>query len=186
MGVGRLILNMAFVAALAGPAAAASPQAARLPFSLASLGSGPEVTFHPHRWLTIRRSLVEALPDRLHDERAAPLEPLRKVDVLTGVIQPFDDGLRILAGFRHERNRRLLRMSSDPADTATARFIPFVALGIAGELAPGLSVGADIGVLGRAFVDAGGVELVTPIEQGRVHSGDGIRPLAQLSASYRF
>ena len=187
MAMGRVIMGVAGLA-LAGLAQAAPPGAVRLPLSLASLGNGPEISYQPHRWLTIRRNLAAARSDVFREEPSvtAPPAPLRKVEAVTGDVHPFGDGLRLLVGFRQEKNRRLLRTSGDAADIATARYMPMAAIGIAGEISPGFSIAADMGFLGRSFAYEGGVQLVTPIEQVNGRRGDGVRPLAQVSANYRF
>ena len=187
MSIGRMIMGVASLAA-AGAAEAATPQPVRLALSLHAIGTGPEVAYHPTRWLTIRRSISFSRPGPFHEESyaVAPIAPLRKAETLTGDVHPFGDGLRVSLGFRQDKNRRLLRMSGDAADTATARFTPMMAVGIAGEVAPGFSVGADVGFLGQAFDYAGGVQLVTPIEQSQRRGDDRHRTFAQISAAYRF
>ena len=187
MAIGRLIMGVACLAA-AGAAEAATPRPVRLALSLHAIGTGPEVAYHPNRWLTIRRSISFARPGAFHEEpyATAPIAPLRKAETLTGDLHPFGDGLRVSLGFRQEKNRRLLRMNGDAADTPTAHFTPMMAVGVAGEVAPGFSIGADVGFLGRAFAYAGGVQLVTPIEQPQARSDDRKRTFAQISAAYRF
>ncbi|RYD87497.1 MAG: hypothetical protein EOP61_35465 [Sphingomonadales bacterium] len=64
--MGRVIMGVAGLA-LAGSVQAAPPGAVRLPLSLASLGNGPEISYQPHRWLTIRRSLAAARSDVFHE-----------------------------------------------------------------------------------------------------------------------
>ena len=174
--------------AAAGGAQAQVSRPARLPLSLAGLGTGPEVSYHPDRWLTIRRSISFARPGAFHEEpiAAVPVAPLRKVEALTGDFHPFGDGLRVSLGFRQEKNRRLLRMSGDAAGPGTARYALLVAVGVAGEVAPGLAIGADVGFLGRSFSHAGGVQLVTPLEQSQSSPRDGVHPHVQLSVGYRF
>lgn len=187
MAIGRMIMGVACFAA-AGAAEAATPRPVRLPLSLHAIGTGPEVAYHPNRWLTIRRSISFARPGPFHEESyaATPIAPLRKAEALTGDVHPFGDGLRVSLGFRQDKNRRLLRMNGDAADTATARFTPMIAVGVAGEVAPGLSIGADVGFLGRAFSYEGGVQLLTPIEQSQARREDRHRTFAQISAGYRF
>lgn len=187
MGLGRLIMGMACLAA-AGTSEAATPPGARLPLSLAGLGIGPEVAYHPNRWLTIRRRIGFARPDPFHEEpaAAAPVAALRKADALVGDVHPFGNGLRLSLGLRQDQNRRLLRMSNDAAATGTARYRPMVAIGLAGELSPGFAMAADLGLVGRSFAYEGGVQLVTPIEQGEASRRDPVAPLVQLSAGYRF
>ena len=173
--------------ATAAACEAATPQPVRLPLSLASLGTGPEVAYHPHRWLTIRRTIPFAQPGIAREESGATrIAPLHQTEALTGEVHPFGDGLHLALGFRQEKNRRLLRMNGDAADTGTARYQPMVALGVAGEVAPGLSFGADMAFLGRAFSYAGGVQLVTPVDQAQRRRGDAVRPQIRLSAGYRF
>ena len=187
MAIGRMIRGVAFLAA-AGAAEAAAPWPVRLTLSLHAIGNGPEVAYHPNRWLTIRRSISFARPGAFHDEpnAAAPIAPLRKAEALTGDIHPFGNGLRLSLGFRQDKNRRLLRMRGDVAETPTARLIPMMAAGLAREVVPSLSIAADVGFLGRALDYAGSVQLVTPIEQSRARKEDRHQAFAQIFAAYRF
>jgi hypothetical protein len=183
----RVIMSMACLAA-AGTAEASTAPVARLPLSLGALGTGPEIAYHPNRWLTIRRSIAFAQPGAFHEEPVAapPLAPLRKADALTGDIHPFGDALRLSLGLREDQNHRLLRMSNDAAATGTARYRPMVAVGLAGQVAPGFAMAVDVGLLGRSFAYDGVEELVTPIEQGRATGRDRVGLLVQLSAGYQF
>lgn len=182
----RVILGVACLVA-AGVADAAAPPVVRLPLDLASLGPGPEIAYRPYRWLTIRRSLPVVRTAVFVDGRngSPSLVPLRRAEMITGDIH-LGDGLRLVVGLRREKNHRLLRMGADDADTGPSRYRPVVAVGWAGEAAPGLAFGADTGFFGRSFAYAGGVELVTPIEQAGRRKHNGASPFARVSASFRF
>lgn len=108
---------------------------------------------------------------------------------MTGDIHPFGDGIRLSLGVREDANRRLLRSSSDHADISTQRYAPLVSIGYAGEIAEGLSIGGDIGLLGRDMPGLGarGAAHVTPLDMAERGGDDArrYRPLLQLSASYR-
>ena len=184
---GRFVISVACLAA-AGAGGAATLRPARLPFNPGVLATGPEAVYHPNRWLTVRRSIAFASPGNFHEEpsAAAPVAALRRADALTGDVHPFHDALRVSLGFRADRNHRLLRMSDDAADIGTARYRPMMAVGVAGEAAPGLSIAADVGMLGHSFAYSQTAELITPLDQARRSSGNGYRPFAKLSAGYRF
>ena len=77
-------------------------------------------------------------------------------------------------------------MNGDQSDTYARRYAPVFAVGIAGEAAPGLSVAADIGFVGRSIAYADTAELVTPIDQSSGARDGHSRTMVQLSARYRF
>lgn len=185
MALGRVIMGVAFLAS-AGAAEAAAPHAVRLPLDIASLGPGPEIVYQPYRWLTIHRRIASMRPVAIAEAVVSPVSALRKVGVISGNVHPFGDNLRLSLGFRQDRNRRLLRMNGDVGETYARRYAPLFAVGIAGEAVPGLSVAADIGLLGRSIAYADTAELVTPIDQSNGRRGDRPRTTLQVSANYRF
>lgn len=185
MALGRVIMGVACLAA-AGAGEAAVPHAVRLPLDLASLGPGPEIVYQPNRWLTIRRRIAPVPPIGIGEAVVSPVEALRKAGVVSGNVHPFGDNLRLSFGFRQDRNRRLLRMNGDDGDSYARRYAPLVAVGIAGEAAPGLSVAADFGLIGRSFAYADTAELVTPIDQSNGRAGNRSRTMVQVLANYAF
>jgi hypothetical protein len=185
MSICRVIMGVVSLAA-AGAGKAASPAAIRLPLDIASLGPGPEIVYQPYRWLTIHRRISTLRPVGVAEAVVSPVQALRKAGVISGNVHPFGDNLRVSLGFRQERNRRLLRMNGDESDTYARRYAPVFAVGIAGEAAPGLSLAADIGFVGRSIAYADTAELVTPIDQSSGARGGHSRTMVQLSARYRF
>ncbi len=185
MALGRVIMGVLCLAG-AGVADAAAPRPVRLALILNGLETGPEVSWHPNRWLTIRRSIAFVRTVGLNEiaPPAATVRPRPKAYALTGDIHPFRTGFRISLGLREDRNRQLLRASSDAAEIGTQHYAPMASIGFFGEVAEGLSLGGDIGVLGDDMVRSGGGTLVTPID--RAHQKSGYRPVAQLSMSYRY
>lgn len=185
MSIFRVIMGVVCLAA-AGAGEAAAPSAIRLPVDVASLGPGPEIVYQPYRWLTIHRRIAALRPVGVAEAVVSPVQALRKAGVFSGNLHPFGDNIRVSFGFRQERNRRLLRMNGDESDTYARRYAPLVAVGFAGEAAPGLSFAADIGIVGRSIAYADTVELVSPIEQSKGRRGSRSGTMIQLSARYRF
>ena len=180
----RVIISVAFLAA-AGTVEAAAPSSARLPLDIAALGPGPEIVYQPYRWLTLHRRIDAMQPVAVAEAVVSPVQALRKAGIISGNLHPFGDSLRLSLGFRQDRNRRLLRMNGDGGESYARRYAPLFAVGVAGEAAPGLSVAADIGLLGRSFAYADTAELVTPLEQSNGRRGDASRAMVQVSANYR-
>lgn len=189
MAMGRVIVAVACLA-MAGGAQAAPGAAIRLSLNLRALESGTEVSYHPSRWLTIRRSVAFVRPDPLADVAVAPAPASARprAYAMTGDIHPFGDGFRISLGLRQDGNRRLLRGGNDRADIGTAQYAPTISFGYAEDVGDGLSLGGDLGLLGDEMVRAGDAVLVTPIEMASRGGGDdrGFRPVLRLSAGYRF
>lgn len=189
MASGRVILGLACLVAASG--AEASPVApARLTLSLRGLEPAVEVSYHPYRWLTIRRYVAFVRSEPADDVRAAGRSPLPKsrMRALTGAVHPFGDAFRLSFGVREDDNRRLLRGSDPASAVGTAQYAPLVAVGFADVVGNGLTIAADIGMIGRGRVGPHGSLLVTPVElmQGPRDEGRGYRPMLQLSAGYRF
>lgn len=189
MADGRVIVALACLAMGAAAQAAPGP-ATRLPLNLRLLESDSEVSYHPSRWLTIRRTVAFVRPDPVADVAVAPapLNARLRAYAMTGDIHPFGNGFRLSLGLREDGNRRLLRVGNDRNDIGTAHYAPTISFGYAGEVGKGLSLGGDLGLLGDEMVRVGEAILVTPIDmasRGRV--GDrGVRPVLRLSAGYRF
>lgn len=189
MASGRVFLGLACLAA-AGGADAAPVAPARLTLSLRGLEPAMEVSYHPYRWLTIRRSVAFFRSEPVDDVRAAGQTPLPKsrMQALTGAVHPFGDAFRLSFGVREDDNRRLLRGSDAASAVGTAQYAPIVAVGFAEAVGDGLTIAADIGMLGRSRFGPQGGLLVTPIElmQRWRDEGRGYRPMLHLSAGYRF
>lgn len=190
MSVGRVIVAVACLAMASGAQAAPGP-AIRLALNLRALQSASEISYHPNRWLTIRRSVGFVRPDPVADTAPATTAPARarpRALAMTGDIHPFGDGFRISIGLREDANRRLLRAGNDRGDIGTAHYAPTISLGYVQEIGEGLSLGGDLGLLGGAMVGAGDAVLVTPIEMASRGRGEdhGFRPVLRLSAGYRF
>lgn len=180
---------------LAGLASAASVQAAapvapRLALSLRGLEGGSEAVYHPYRWLTIRRSIAFIRAEPVDDIVRAGAAPARRprAYALTGDVHPFGDALRISLGLREDDNHRLLRGSNDRSDIGTARYAPLVAVGFAGSVGEGVTIGADLGLVGRSMNRPSDSLLITPADlmAGKQTQAKGYRPVVQLSAGYRF
>lgn len=191
MAIGRVIVAVACLA-MAGGAQAGPGPGLRLSLNLRALESGSEVSYHPRRWLTIRRSVVFVRPDPVADiivaiVAPAPASARPRAYAMTGDVHPFGDGFRISLGLREDGNRRLLRAGNDRSDIGTAHYAPTISLGYAGDVGEGLSLGGDIGLLGHDMVRAGDAVLVTPIEMASRGRGEdrGFRPVLRLSAGYR-
>ena len=187
MAIGRVIVAVACLAMASG---AQAVPGTRLSLNLRALESGTEVSYHPSRWLTIRRSVAFVRPAPLADAAAAPAPASARprAYAMTGDIHPFGDGFRISLGLREDGNRRLLRARNDRSDIGTAPYAPTISLGYAEEVGEGLSFGGDLGLLGNDMVRAGDAVLVTPIEMAsRGRDQDrGFGPVLRLSAGYRF
>ncbi|KRB85403.1 hypothetical protein ASE00_00960 [Sphingomonas sp. Root710] len=188
MAVGRVILAVACLA-MAGGGQAAPGTNARLSLNLRTL-DGAEVSYHPSRWLTIRRSFAFVRPDPVADAAAAPM-PARarpRAYAMTGDIHPFGDGFRLSLGMREDANRRLLRSGNDRADISTGQYAPTISFGYAEEVGDGLSLGGDLGLLGKDVSGARDGVLVTPVEMASRGRDDdrGLKPVLRLSAGYRF
>lgn len=186
---GRVVLG--FLALFPAAAEAAAPLAPpRLAVDLRGLQTGSEVVYHPNRWLTIRRSTGPVAVRTIDDRTAsAPSPPASaRTHVMAADVHPFGDAFRLSFGVREDENRRLLRSSNDTADIGTARYAPLLSMGLAGEIAEGLSIGGDVGLLGSATVGSAGAVVVTPVErlQTRAEDGRGYRTVVSLSAGYRF
>lgn len=191
MAVVRVIMGLATLA-VAGAGHAAAPQAVRLPLSLHALETGSEVSYHPNRWLTIRRAAAPFGRDAFQYAGFGP-GPARFRSggrAMTGDIHPFGGGFRLSLGVREDANRRPLRSSSDRADVSTERYAPLISIGYGGEITRGLSIGGDIGLLGRTVpgISGHGAVHLTPLDMvERGHRGvRPYQPLLQLSADYRF
>jgi len=188
MAVGRTIFALAGLASAC--AASAAPRQIRLPFDLAALETGPEVSYHPSRWLTIRRSIafVRLDPAEAAASAARASAPRRGGYAMVGDIHPFGSGWRVSFGVRESANRRLLRYRGDAAEIGTARYAPAVSLGYAGQLSPGVAFGVDAGVTVRPLTAGHGSVLLTPVDQA-LPSRDGARAygiMLQLSAAHHF
>lgn len=184
----RLPLLLACIA-LAAPisGAAAAP---RLTLSLHGLEGASEVVYHPYRWLTIRRSIAFVRAEPVDDiVRAVPALARRPHSyALTGDIHPFGGPFRVSLGLREDDNRRLLRSSNDRAATGTARYAPLMTVGFAGAIGEGLTIGGDIGLVGRSMNRAGDSLLITPVDllAGGQRPKRGHGPVVQLAVGYRF
>jgi hypothetical protein len=185
MSMCRVIMGVVCLVT-AGAGEAAAPSTIRLPVDVASLGPGPEIVYQPYRWLTIHRRVAALRPADVAEAVVSPVQALRKAGVISGNVHPFGDNLRVSLGFRQEPNRRLLRMHGDASDTYARRYAPVIALGVAGEASPGLSVAADIGIVGRSIAYADTVELVSPIDLPNGRRGGRSGAMVQLSARYQF
>ncbi|KKC23793.1 hypothetical protein WP12_23020 [Sphingomonas sp. SRS2] len=162
----------------------------RLSLNLRTLEGASEVSYHPRRWLTIRRSAAFVRPDPLADVTAvpAPASARPRAYAMTGDIHPFGDGFRVSLGLREDGNRRLLRGGNDRADIGTAQYAPTISIGYAEEVGEGLSLGGDVGLLGDDMGRGAGGVLVTPIEMTshRRDEDRGFRPVLRFAAGYRF
>lgn len=188
MALGRV--SVAVMGLLAGGAAqAAAPAAPRLALSLRGLEAA-EVVYHPYRWLTIRRATASVRAEPVDDvvRDTGPVARRPRAYALTGDIHPFGDAFRISLGLREDDNRRLLRGSGDASDIGTARYAPLVTFGVAGEISPGLVIGADVGLVGRGANGAGDSQLLTPADMivGQRPDAKGYRPVAQIAMAYRY
>jgi len=191
MAVGRVIMGLACLAG-AGAGHAAPPGVTRLPLSLHALEAGPEVSYHPSRWLTIRRAAAPIGRDLVPGARPSSDRTRAKSNLhaMTADMHPFGDGFRLSLGVREDANCRPLRSSSDSADISTQRYAPLVSIGYGGEIAEGLSISGDVGLLGRSMpgMSGHGAAHLTPLDMAERGDGDIRRyqPLLQLSAGYRF
>lgn len=180
-----LLACIAFAAPISG--AAAAP---RLALSLHGLEGASEVVYHPNRWLTIRRSIAFVRADPVDDiVRAVPTMARRPhAYALTGDVHPFGGPFRVSLGLREDDNRRLLRSSNDLAATGTARYAPLMTVGFAGAAAEGLTIGGDIGLIGRSMHRAGDSLLITPVDllAGGERPKRGYGPVIQLAIGYSF
>lgn len=188
MAIGRVIVAVACLA-MAGAAHAAGSPSVRLPFNIRALDAA-EISYHPSRWLTLRRSVALVRPDPVADVATAstPASARSHAYALTADIHPFANGFRLSVGLREDANRRLLRSGNDRADIPTAQYAPAISFGYAEEVGDGFSLGGDFGVLGgHMFATPAGV-LVTPVEMAsRPRNEDrGLTPVLRLSADYRF
>lgn len=172
----------------------------RLALDLGALRLGSDVTFHPDRWLSRLRGrtfLTAGTSARLGD---GPRLKLKNYG-LVGDIYTFGQGWRISAGVHEDGNHMLLQSSPQPGmpigEVTTRQYAPVVAIGYGGTIAPGLSLGGDIGMVfegrGTNAMRASASMLVTPadvaIEQSQPQR-DTRRsrhaPVFQMSAAYRF
>jgi hypothetical protein len=185
----RARLYLAMLGLLTAGSAQAAVPAPRLALDLRGL-AGSEVVYHPYRWLTIRRSIAplraEPIDDIVRSESLAARRP--RAYALTGDIHPFGDAFRISLGLREDDNRRLLRGSNDRSDIGTARYAPMATVGLAGEVSPGVVIGADMGIVGRRTSRPDGSVLVTPADRpgGRGADAKGYRPVVQIAMAYRY
>lgn len=188
MAVSRVIVAVACLA-MAGGAHAAPGPAVRLPLNLPALDAA-EISYHPSRWLTIRRSFAFVRPDPVADVAAAPApaSARSRAYAMTGDIHPFADGFRLSIGVREDANRRLLRSGNDRADIPTAQYAPTISFGYAEEVGDGLSLGGDFGMFANDMAATRDGVLVTPIDMAsRGRDEDrGLKPVLRLSAAYRF
>lgn len=189
MASGRVLLALASLLA-AGSVQAAVPGSARLGLSLRGLDAGAEVVYHPTRWLSLRRSATYVRAEAYDDvvRSTAPLGRRPRAYALTGDVHPFGDAVRVSLGLREDDNGRLLRGTGDQGEIGTARYAPLMTVGLAGEVAEGLFVAGDVGLVGRATGRPDDSMLVTPADFAQVGSAaeGGYRPMLQLSAGYRF
>lgn len=182
-----------------GAADAASPPRRhfRLALDLGALGLGSDVTFHPDRWLSrLRgRTFLTAGPSaRPGDGRRLKLKNYG----LVGDIYTFGQGWRISAGVHEDGNHMLLQPSQPGmpiGEVTTRQYAPVVAIGYGGTVAPGLSLGGDIGMVfdGRQANAMRGAAsmLVTPADIAIGQNQRDTRrsrhaPVFQMSAAYRF
>lgn len=183
----RLIMGMACLAMASGAVASAP---ARLTLSLRGLEPAAEVSYHPYRWLTIRRGMAFVRTVPVDDVRAAGQSspPRSRMRALTGTVHPFGDVLRLSFGVLEDDNRRLLRGSDAASAIGTGRYLPMASLGFAASAGNGLTIAADLGVLGNGLVGPRGSVLVMPMDEvpGTTGGGRGYRPMLHLSAGYRF
>jgi hypothetical protein len=186
MASGRVLIVLAGLLA-AGSVQAATP-GVRLPLSLRGLEAGSDAVYHPTRWLSLRRSVayVRAAPydDMIHAPQR--MNPRPRGYALTGDVHPFGDALRVSIGFREDDNRRLLRVAGDAADIGTGRYAPMATLGVAGQVADGIFLAGDVGLIGRAMTRPGDSLQFTALDAMTRDAGQGYRPIVQLSAGYRF
>jgi hypothetical protein len=185
----RTRLCLAMLGVLAAGAVQVNVPVPRLALDLRGL-AGSEVVYHPYRWLTIRRSIAplraEPVDDIVRSETLAARRP--RAYALTGDVHPFGDVFRISLGLREDDNRRLLRGSNDRSDIGTARYAPMATVGLAGEVSPGVAIGADMGIIGRGKSRADGSVLITPADRlgGQRSDAKGYRPVIQIAMAYRY
>ncbi|MES2498146.1 MAG: hypothetical protein V4618_18670 [Pseudomonadota bacterium] len=189
MASGRVLFAVALLLS-AGSVQAAAPGHGRLALSLRGLDGGGDVVYHPTRWLSLRRSATYVRAQPYDDVvRSAPtLGPRPRAYALAGDLHPFGDAVRVSLGLREDDNGRLLRSTGDRGDIGTARYAPLMSVGLAGEVAEGLFVAGDVGLVGRATARPDDSTIVTPIDIGPNAKGgaQSYRPMVQLSAGYRF
>jgi hypothetical protein len=139
----------------------------RLALSVGSLGIGPEVTYRPSRWFSLRagagfgRIKPHAQIDGIDYRGRLKLENYG----LAADLYPFGNGWRISAGIRSTDHRlglhatpmepiRIGSMTYAPwmigtlsGDITTRQYAPLATIGYAGTVARGFSLGADVGVM---------------------------------------
>lgn len=194
----RMPLCLCALTALAGaaPALGQDRSHVRLALSLGSLGIGPEVTYRPYRWFSLRGSatFLSASPHARIDEIQYRSRLKLRNYGLMGDIYPFGNGWRISGGVREDNNRMLIQAapmmpvsiggtSYTPAqvgtlsgEITTRQYAPVVTIGYGGTVAKGFSIGGDIGVMFHGRPKMGGLSstsmLVTPAdlvtEQGQI------------------
>lgn len=178
-----------FLCALAASPALAKP-ALRLPLDLRGLEVPGEVSYHPYRWLTVRgvarvRDGVQARGVLPSDSPATPR--LRSFSMM-GDVRPFGGGFRVSLGVREDDNARLLRGHLDRSQTSTGSFAPIMSVGWSGRVVRGVAIGGDIGVTTRRLRRWGSGVVMTPLDMTQQADADrsGYRPVAEVSAAYRF
>ena len=189
MVAGRVFMGLVSLLAASSAQAATYPQV-RLPLSLHMLGGGAEISYHPSRWLTIRRNMtyVQTIAPQEMGLSSVPARPKPRGYAMTGDIHPFRDGLRLSIGVREDDNRRLLHTTTERRDPGTAQYAPMISIGYGEEVAPGLSIGGDLGMVGTASAGRfgrGGM-LVTPVDFVQRDSSTDYQPVLLVSAAYRF
>ncbi len=191
-----LYLCALFAAASPGQAVEQGRSHVRLALSLGSLGIGPEVTYRPYRWFSLRGSatFLSASPHaRIDDIQYRSRLKLRNYGLM-GDIYPFGNGWRISGGVREDNNRMLIQAtpmmpimiggaSYTPAqvgtlsgEITTRQYAPVVTMGYGGSVAKGFSIGGDVGVMFHGRPRMSGLTstsmLVTPAdlatEQGQI------------------
>lgn len=180
-----LLVSMVLSAPLS--AATGTP---RIALSLRGLEGASEVVYHPHRWLAIRRSIAFVRAEPVDDiVRSVPTLTRRPHSyALTGDVHPFGGPFRISLGLREDDNLRLLRSSNDRAAISTARYAPLMTVGFAARVGAGLTIGGDIGLVGRSINRAGDSQLMTPVDlpSGGQPPRAGHGHVVQLAIGYGF
>jgi hypothetical protein len=177
----------------------------RLAFNIASLsqGAGTMLTTGGRLVVTVHSRRLEAkLVDPAADRDAdSALRPRLPGYALMGDVYPLGTGLRVSAGVREDDNRRLLRGTAmgsamirdvDPAGRmapgtaeSTRQYAPVMTVGYSEQVAEGLAIGADVGMLFHGSRMGGSSIVRLPIETagGAVNRR---QKLIQMSAGYRF
>lgn len=177
---------VALSALVAAPVCAKS--APRLALDLRALEVPGEVSYHPNRWLTVRgvaRLRNLALSRSALSSNVTNTPRLRSFSMM-GDVRLFGGGFRVSLGVREDDNARLLRSHLDRSPTPTGSFAPIMSVGWTGQVGSGVAIGGDIGMTARRLHRWGSGIIATPLDMIARQDRTGYRPIAELSAAYRF